>query len=94
MYVAPMCTPSRSSFLTGKYESNLGMQHFVIASDQPFGLGLDEKLMPQYLREAGYATKIVGKWHLGMFERAYTPLYRGFDSHYGFLGPYIDCKCL
>lgn len=85
-----MCTPARSSFLTGKYESNLGMQHFVIASDQPYGLGLNEKLMPEYLREAGYSTYIVGKWHLGMFQRAYTPLYRGFDSHFGYLGPYID----
>lgn len=90
MYVAPMCTPTRSSFLTGKYESNVGMQHFVIASNQPYGLGLNEKLMPEYMRGAGYSTHIIGKWHLGMFEKAYTPLYRGFDSHFGYLGGYID----
>lgn len=56
MYVAPMCTPSRSSFLTGKYESNLGMQHFVIPSDSPYGLGLDDKTMADYMKIAGYRT--------------------------------------
>lgn len=86
-----MCTPTRSSFLTGKYESNVGMQHFVIPSDQPYGLGLNEKLMPEYLREAGYSTQLVGKWHLGMFQEAYTPTHRGFDSHFGYLGGFIDC---
>lgn len=90
MYVAPMCTPSRAAFMTGKYESNVGLQHFVIRSDQPYGLGLEEKTIAEYMREAGYATHMVGKWHLGLFREAYTPMQRGFDSHFGYLGPYID----
>lgn len=90
MYAAPMCTPSRSSLMTGKYESNVGMNHFVIASPQPFGLPLYEKILPEYLQEAGYNTEIIGKWHLGFHRKAYTPTKRGFKHHFGYIGPYID----
>lgn len=89
-YVAPMCSPSRSSLMSGKYTSSVGMQRFVITSEQPFGIGLDEKLLPEYLKEVGYRTHLVGKWHLGFFRQEYTPSYRGIDDFFGYWGPYID----
>lgn len=55
-----------------------------------YGLGLDQKLMSNYFQENGYKTHLVGKWHLGNFQRKYTPTYRGFDSFFGYFNGAID----
>lgn len=89
-YTAPMCTPTRSSLLTGRYPSTLGMQNFVIGIPQPWGLGLDQKLLPQYLKEVGYSTHLVGKWHAGFYTARNTPPARGFDTFFGCYGGAID----
>ncbi|CAG0921257.1 unnamed protein product [Notodromas monacha] len=83
-YVNPICTPSRSSLLTGKYPIHTGMEHSVILETEPWGLGLDEILLPEYLAPLGYTRHIVGKWHLGFFQKEYTPTYRGFQTHFGY----------
>ncbi|XP_030767235.1 arylsulfatase I [Sitophilus oryzae] len=83
-YVNPICTPSRSALMTGKYPIHTGMQHTVLFGAEPRGLPLSEKILPQYLEELGYVNRIVGKWHLGSWKKEYTPLYRGFHSHLGY----------
>lgn len=67
-----------------------GMHHLVILEDEPWGLGLEEKLLPEYLQDVGYKTHAIGKWHLGFYRKEYTPTYRGFHSHFGYWQGYHD----
>jgi len=67
-----------------------GMQHNVILESEARGLPTDEVLLPEELRRLGYSTHAIGKWHLGFSRTNYTPLARGFDSHYGFWNGYQD----
>ncbi|CAG9862985.1 unnamed protein product [Phyllotreta striolata] len=89
-YTQSLCTPSRSTFLTGKYPIHTGMQHSVILETEPWGLPLNETLLPELLKNKGYATHAIGKWHLGFFKKDYTPTFRGFDSHFGYWQGYQD----
>ncbi|CAH3181358.1 unnamed protein product [Porites lobata] len=64
-------------------ECTLYIQSGIIRSMEPYGLPLNITTLPQKLKEAGYSTHMIGKWHLGFCSWSYTPLYRGFDSFYG-----------
>ncbi|MFT0860066.1 arylsulfatase B [Ancylobacter sp. G4_0304] len=89
-YAQPMCTPTRAALMTGRYPLRYGLQTGVIPSGADYGLATDEFLLPQALKEAGYRTALVGKWHLGHADRKYWPRQRGFDSFYGPLVGEID----
>jgi arylsulfatase A-like enzyme len=82
-YVQPMCTPTRAALMTGRYPFRYGLQTIVIPTAAGYGLDTTEWLMPQCLKEAGYKTAIIGKWHLGHADKKYWPKQRGFDYQYG-----------
>jgi arylsulfatase A-like enzyme len=82
-YVQSMCTPTRAALMTGRYPFRYGLQTIVIPGPAGYGLDTNEWLMPQCLKEAGYATAIIGKWHLGHADTKYWPRQRGFDYQYG-----------
>lgn len=89
-YTQPMCTPTRAALLTGRYPFRYGLQTGVIPTGATYGLPTDEWLLPQALREAGYTTAIIGKWHLGHADKQFWPHQRGFDVQYGALIGEID----
>lgn len=82
-YVQPVCSPTRAALLTGRYPIRHGLQVGVVRPWAQYGLPLEERTLPQALKEAGYKTGIFGKWHLGHFAPEYLPTRRGFDRQYG-----------
>jgi len=86
---SPVCTPSRAALLTGCYPGRVSFDVFgkkkdawVLFPGYAEGLNPDERLLPELLKEKGYATCHVGKWHLGD-QPEHLPTRHGFDSYYG-----------
>lgn len=89
---AGVCTPSRASLMTGCYAQRVGMHTnprdgIVLRPISPFGLHPDEITIAEVLKPLGYATAIVGKWHLGD-QPEFLPTRQGFDFFFGI--PYSD----
>jgi arylsulfatase A-like enzyme len=83
----PFCSPTRAGLLTGRYQARFGHEYNPVYDplDKTEGLPLSERLLPEYLQEAGYKTGWVGKWHLGASPE-HAPWKRGFMESYGFIG--------
>lgn len=81
---SPSCTPSRASLLTGRYASRYNLP-FPIGPGSPLGLPDGEVTIAEMLKSAGYATAMIGKWHLGDKHDYNYPTAQGFDSYYGML---------
>ena len=90
----PVCSPTRAGLMTGRYQQRFGHEFNTGGrlDMKDWGLPLDQKTIANYMKEQGYATGIVGKWHLGDIKK-YHPNNRGFDEYFGFIGgmhPYLN----
>jgi len=81
-YAAPVCSPSRSSLMTGCYPKRVLPIPGVLFPAAAVGLNPSEQTIGELLKEAGYATACIGKWHLGD-QPEFLPRQQGFDYYFG-----------
>lgn len=88
---APVCSPTRAALLTGRYQQKSGLEGVIYVRGETRATGLDtsETTLAEVLKEAGYQTGMMGKWHLG-YDQKYNPVYHGFDEFYGYRSGNID----
>lgn len=86
----PTCTPTRAGFVTGRYQQRYGLE-IPLPSPPAEGRGLpaNGNSLPQLLKNTGYSTGLIGKWHLGYADNQ-SPAAHGFDYFFGFKSGYID----
>jgi arylsulfatase A-like enzyme len=86
------CTPTRAALISGRYQQRFGLEHPLGAepkTDAELGLRPTGHSLPQLLKNNGYATGLIGKWHLG-WKAEFSPIAHGFETFFGFKSGYID----
>ena len=87
----PYCSPSRAGIMTGRYQQRFGHEHNVpfAPEDDTMGTPINEVFLSHKMKEAGYNTYAIGKWHLGDHP-SFLPHHRGFDKWFGFSGGHMN----
>ncbi|MFN0107843.1 MAG: sulfatase-like hydrolase/transferase [Blastocatellia bacterium] len=85
----PVCTPTRAAFITGRYQQRAGLEWAINATEKDTGLPVEEGSVARLLKNNGYATALIGKWHLGS-QPEFLPSRHGFDEYFGIIGGNAD----
>jgi arylsulfatase A-like enzyme len=85
----PVCTPTRAGLMTGRWQQRVGLEWAIFPGQRDPGLPTSEVILARMLKNAGYATGLFGKWHLG-YKPEFSPIAHGFDEFFGLKSGNVD----